>query len=246
MKHRTVTVFIMLLASLAATPGAIQQLTSLRDAAGQRLNAGIWSVFMSVSGQRAVNASRSQALPAATDAPAVTELASARAARPSKAEPRAARAEERTATSEHETAAPESFGFKFDGKELAALGRLEELKKVEWGGDGRLLVRAPEVPVRLEVTAPLPPAPYSVKVVKDSGAYVYGLNEALKGLEVRRLQQLDERRLQKELTRKAAAVRAESAVRAVEWHAETPCPTRSTSSSVLNCEGEDEVEELMN
>ena len=63
MKHRTVTVFIVVLAALAAVPQAFEQVSSLKDAAENRLTAGVWNVFLSLHGQKVERGSRSQQLP---------------------------------------------------------------------------------------------------------------------------------------------------------------------------------------
>ncbi|HEX7175943.1 MAG TPA: hypothetical protein VF240_11845, partial [Pyrinomonadaceae bacterium] len=63
MKHRTVTVFIVVLAALAAVPQAFEQFSSLKDAAGNRLTAGVWNVFLSLHGQKVAGAPRAQQLP---------------------------------------------------------------------------------------------------------------------------------------------------------------------------------------
>src|SRR5918993_3665089 len=83
MKHRTVTVFIVVLAALAAVPQAFEQLSSLKDAAGNRLTAGVWNVFLSLHGQKVEGGSRAQQLPqtarlvrvAAPEGPAQAQIA---------------------------------------------------------------------------------------------------------------------------------------------------------------------------
>src|SRR5918993_673475 len=92
MKHRTVTVFIVVLAALAAVPQAFEQLSSLKDAAGNRLTAGVWNVFLGLHGQKAEGGSRAQELPqtartlvraAAPEGPAQSQVAR-REARPAR------------------------------------------------------------------------------------------------------------------------------------------------------------------
>lgn len=61
MKHRTVTVFIVVLAALAIAPQAFQQISTLKASAGSRLNAGIWNAFMSLHGRKVEVAARPQA-----------------------------------------------------------------------------------------------------------------------------------------------------------------------------------------
>lgn len=243
MKHRTVTVFIMVVASLAATPQAFRQLTSLKDAAGARLNAGIWGAFMSLNGQRVDAAARAQVLPTAAESssPAAFELA-ARGPRAARAETRAPRGGERAVRRAAEEIEVKNFELTFGGKEVAALERLAESRPFEIGQGGRLMVRTPEMPAGVAV--PLPAA-YHFKSIKGQ-AIVRGAGDVWKGLEVYRARP---RRLVKESVKKADeaervtwAVRAEAHRAAEEaLKAEPPCPTRGASAR-LNCETE--VEEL--
>ncbi len=52
MKHRSVVIFTVLLMGLAVMPQAARQLTTLRDAAGNNLQAGIWNLFLSYHAQK--------------------------------------------------------------------------------------------------------------------------------------------------------------------------------------------------
>lgn len=248
MKHRAVTVFIVVLASLAATPQALQQLASLKDAAGQRLNAGIWSAFLSVNGRKVEGSARERTLPTVAEParPAAFELAS-RPTRAQRAETRASRSAENVARHDDGVeAASETFQFKLVGEELASV-KLDGVDMFEVGERSRLMVRAPEAPVRLAV--PSPPVPG----VKAYGGRPldYTINGAFKGLDVKSLLELH--RTKKEYVRKVEAVRgAATALRAeaeraaeAEWKAEQqtqPCPT-TRSNPRLNCETEEE--ELM-
>lgn len=58
MKHRTVTGFIVILAALTVAPQALQQVVSLRTAAGNRLTAALWNSFLSLQGRKAPSATR--------------------------------------------------------------------------------------------------------------------------------------------------------------------------------------------
>lgn len=145
MKHRTVTVFIVVLAALAAVPQAFEQLSSLKDAAGNHLTAGVWNVFLGLQGQKAEGGSRAQQLPqtacivraAAPEGPAPAARREARPARsfetaqgrPSAARPGAGEA------------------LEVIGKELAMLDGLDELISIETvPAEGLVVRRAPKPP----------------------------------------------------------------------------------------------------
>jgi len=51
MRHRSVVLFIVLAASLAAAPQASQELAALRSAVGERVRAEIWNAFLSLHAQ---------------------------------------------------------------------------------------------------------------------------------------------------------------------------------------------------
>src|ERR1044071_10215338 len=58
MKHRTVTSFIVVLAALTVAPQALQQVTSLKTAAGNRLTAALWNSFLGIQGRKVASATR--------------------------------------------------------------------------------------------------------------------------------------------------------------------------------------------
>ena len=52
MKHRTITGFIIVVAALTVMPQALQEVSSLKTAAGSRLTAGIWNTILSLQSSK--------------------------------------------------------------------------------------------------------------------------------------------------------------------------------------------------
>lgn len=204
MKHRTVTVFIVVLAALAAVPQAFEQLSSLRDAAGNRLTAGVWNVFLGLHGQKVGGAPRAQELPQAAllvRAEAPEGPASARAAR------RAVRPSKwlETASARPSAARPDAgLALEVLGKELAMLDGLHDLISVEMDSpEERILVRAPKPPSA--VRAPVSPAASRVETLP----VVFKFDTLLKSN--KGLKQLHERVKGEYVRRAASAVGADDA-----------------------------------
>ncbi|MCA1593773.1 MAG: hypothetical protein LC754_14210 [Acidobacteria bacterium] len=55
MKHRSVGIFVVLLAALAAAPQASEQLLSMKDSLGERVRAGIWCAILDLHEQESAN-----------------------------------------------------------------------------------------------------------------------------------------------------------------------------------------------
>ena len=161
MKHRTVTVFIVVLAALAAVPQAFEQLSSLKDAAGNRLTAGVWNVFLSLHGQKVEGGSRAQELPqtarlvraAAPEGPAQSQVA--------RREARPARSFETASERPGLVHLGTEEALEVIGKELAMLDGLDELISIETTpSEGLVVMRAPKPPgavhasVHVSPTAP--------------------------------------------------------------------------------------------
>ena len=65
MRHRTVTGFIVVLAALTVAPQALQQVASLKTAAGNRLAAALWNSFLGIQGRKTGSARRAADAPQA-------------------------------------------------------------------------------------------------------------------------------------------------------------------------------------
>ena len=147
MKHRTVTVFIVVLAALASVPKSLEQFASLREAAGNRLNAGIWNAFLSLHGQKIGGARRSQELQQATGfLPATQPIESRQVARRDKVSVEPSKPGHRLSSRqayEIEVAVP---AFEENEFELAKLDQLQHLINVDADPKGRIVIRVPETP----------------------------------------------------------------------------------------------------
>lgn len=205
MKHRTVTVFIVVLAALAAVPQAFEQFSSLKDAAGNRLTAGVWNVFLSLHGQKVAGGSRAQQLPR-------TARLLVRAAAPEgSTQAQVARRETRPARSLTASSSGPSAvhpgaeaAFEVIGKELAMLDGLDELMSVESAiSDARVLVRAPKPPAAVHAHAPVSLAAPRVEALP----VMFKLDKLLKGTSFKQIQE----RVRGEHVRRAASVRADDA-----------------------------------
>lgn len=203
MKHRTVTVFIVVLAALAAVPQTFEQLSSLKDAAGSRLTAGVWNVFLSLHGQKVEGGSRApQQLPqmarlVRAAAPEGSAQVARREARPAKS---------LTASSARPSAARlgAEEAFEVIGKELAMLDGLDELISVEAAPSGeRVLVRAPKPPAAVHGHAPVSPTAPRVEAFPA----VFKFDKLLKGPALKEAQD----RFKSEYVRRAVSFKANDA-----------------------------------
>ena len=169
MKHRTSAVFILAIASLAAVPSAFQQIISLKEAAGNRVSAGIWNALLSLHGQKVqvapkantggsipeIAAARSKEAPQGSNQPRAQVAASRPREKPGTASPRAAEVAE---VADHDSLI-----------ELAQLENLPYVLSLIEADEDRVVVHAPPAPPASPVRAPSPKVFKTLNALKAVG-----------------------------------------------------------------------------
>ena len=155
MKHRTVTIFIVVLAFMAVLPQGYQQLSALKEAAGNRLNAGIWNAFLSLNGKKGGSAPRKldakafdAELAAKTETISETALDECQETEPTSEGGKKASRGSRAKNVQKRFAVAESE------VELAQLGELDRMIDFDSISKGRVHFRVPEISILKKEAAP--------------------------------------------------------------------------------------------
>lgn len=200
MKHRTVTVFIVVLAAMASVPKSLEQFAALKESAGNRLNAGIWNAFLSLHGQKIGSPTRMQEplqsagfeLAAQTDAPQQKVRQEKETAEPSKIghKPSSRRAYD------FEASIP---AFETREVELAKLEGFTHSSNVDADPKGRIVMRVPAAPDAKTVESFLSEGAIHFEAQAIAREYLLAADL---------VRQLEQRKVRKVAPKAAAAVQA--------------------------------------
>ncbi|HEV2705943.1 MAG TPA: hypothetical protein VGV59_08460 [Pyrinomonadaceae bacterium] len=130
MKHRSVVISAVFVMLMVVGPQAAQQFSALKEAAGNRLQAGIWNVFLSYHAQRIESPEQGQRTPEAAACDLQMADASTRPARQTKKNAAVVEAKNEAEPARRESKSTEEFDTAFDFAVAANVKEIEGLDRV--------------------------------------------------------------------------------------------------------------------